>query len=146
MNRVTTAAAIAGIAVSLLGAPVAAANNASAVPPPTPQPLGDPVTSGPVTAMLVDAHHSAAAAELVVIIEFTTTDNVTPNGYSAVYVGPDGQQVEAFESIEPQEVFPGATALIVIAFAAATPGGSVMLSAYDADYSEIDLAIPVPAN
>ncbi|WP_116998466.1 hypothetical protein [Desertimonas flava] len=132
--------------VLILLAAAASTTGAATARATTPEPpAGEPVTSGPVTATVVESYHSTAATQLVVIVEVTTTEPVTLDAFGAVYVGPDGQQVEATDYIAPDELFPGAFSLVVLAFPAASPGGNVMWSAYDDEYTDFDLVSPVPA-
>jgi hypothetical protein len=114
-------------------------------PTSVPPPLPAPVVAGPMTVTLVDSYYSTAASQLVVVVEMTTTETVSPRSRGAVYVGPDGQQVEASDSIEPNDVFPDATAVVVVVFPAATPGGTMMWTARAEDAGRIDITLPVPA-
>lgn len=141
MNRTCVAIVLAGTAAMV------AVGTASADPPDAPPttveaPAAEPIINGPLTVTLVDAHYSEAASQLVVVLEISATATVAPRALDAVYVGPDGQQVEVTDYIEPETVFVGATALSVMVFPAATPGGTVMYYAY-ADDVRLDVTIPV---
>ena len=121
---------------------VAVALAATAAPPSTPPPL-TPVVVDPVIATVVESHVSAAAAQLVVVVELSTTETVETNAYRAMYVTPDGSQDEAVDAIQPNDVFAGVTALIVMVFPTTVPGGTVMLD-IDTDSDDFTLLLPVP--
>lgn len=123
-------------AVMAIGLVCFAARGADAIAPP------EPVTAGPVTATVVSTYYSTAATTLVVVVEITTTETVDAVG-TPVYVGPDGQQVEADDTIEPDEVFAGATAVVVASFPAATPGGSVMWTVWPEESDRVELVLPL---
>lgn len=131
------------VAVAAVGA--ASADRAGVATPTTVEattPAATSITNGPLTVTLVDAHYSDAASQLVVVLEITATTTLEPQAAGAVYVGPDGQQVEATDYIEPERVFVDATALSVMVFPAASPGGTVMYYAL-ADTTRLDVSIPV---
>ena len=131
------------VAVAAVGA--ASADRASVATPTTVEattPAAASITNGPLTVTLVDAHYSDAASQLVVVLELTAATTLEPQAAGAVYVGPDGQQVEATDYIEPERVFVDATALSVMVFPAASPGGTVMYYAL-ADTTRLDVSIPV---
>ena len=113
---------------------------------PAAEPAAAPVTSGPATATLVDSYFSTAAQQLVLVIEVSTTEKISIDARSAVYVGPDGQQVEASDGIAPDDLFPGATGIIVMVFPAAQPGGTVNWQVYNAEYTNFDFSMQVPAS
>lgn len=127
-----TALALAALAVAPVTGPP--------TPPSEPAPMV--VTAGPAMLTPADSYYSTAASQLVVVLEVTATELVNL-GFGSVYVGPDGQQVEASDYIDPGDVFPGATALAVFAFPAATPGGAVNLTVYDDDFNDFNVSLPV---
>ena len=148
MKRTIATLALASVAAIGIPTLTLASGDPEAAPSTTlpVAPLGEPITSGSMTVTLVDRYYSTAASQLVVVLEVTATETVDTGGYSSVYVGPDGQQVEAVDAVEPGELFPGATAVVVMVFPAATSGGNVMFSAYtSADYNDLGVTIPVPA-
>jgi hypothetical protein len=104
-----------------------------------------PVKVGPITVDVGASYYSSTAFQLVVMIEMSTTAKVTPVAFPAVYVAASGQQVEASESIAPSDLFPGAAALLVFMFPAASPGGTVNWTAYDNSFNNLELSLSVPS-
>ena len=90
-----------------------------------------------VTAELLGAYHSVQSDVLIVAIDLTNEgdDQTVLNGFSAEYLSPEGRQVTASEAVGPDDLRPGASSYMVLAFSSQGVGGTVFLGGYPSDFS-----------
>lgn len=106
---------------------------------------GAPVTQGAVQIRRVVAYRSASSALFVVLeVKNTGSGMVRVLDYNAIYVGPDGRQLETALGTPAPEVKPGATAYTYIGFELAELGGTLTVPTSGEDFTPgAEFAIPV---
>jgi hypothetical protein len=98
-------------------------------------PLGD---LGTVT--FIAAYRSIAGAVFVVVDIRSNIDGLSPS-YSSSYIAPDGRQANAAEVTGPTELSAGALGTYFFAFDGAVFGGTLKISAFNANYDEVSADI-----
>lgn len=106
---------------------------------------GDPVTAGPLTITAFVAYHTVSGDDFVVLADLAATETVDVSAYSAVYVGPDGRQLDPVDVQAPSTLYAGATAIAQWTFPSSDPGGTMHMPVYaGASGGMLDAAISIP--
>lgn len=95
-----------------------------------------PVEQGQTSVALLGAYHSVQSDSLVVALDVANGSDelVHLNAYTAEYLTTAGRQVTAADALSPLDLRPGASAYVMLIFAAEGVGGTVYLTGYGQDF------------
>ncbi|MEM8621304.1 MAG: hypothetical protein AAGF73_16425 [Actinomycetota bacterium] len=107
---------------------------------------GDPDSAAGVEASVVTSYRSIESDLLLVVVEVTAATPANLSLSGSTYVDPDGRQMSATQSVGPSDLQQGATALAIVGFAQADPGGTLVIEVSSDDFSNRgELTLNVPA-
>lgn len=87
--------------------------------------------------------YESIRGNLIVIVEFTSTDPEFQLPYGATYLAANGRPVDLTTRYGPRDLKPGRQANLAYVFAGASLGGDLELMEYSWNYGELEVSIPV---